>query len=177
MQPLTPKQLHSERKVQVSGVSGTQREEAMTTQTPTHFAEWLSVSMDNAGLSGRKLAKMVGQTSTAVSKWTTGAAVPSMSNIHKLARIFKVPPGRLLATARGPDWGEPLPVPSRIAYRERIRKHLMSAPDIAPEDAEAAGDLFEALHILRESGGTQELRSTLDSLRSVIRDKEGQLES
>lgn len=143
-------------------------------QTTTDFARWLSVSMDNAGLSGRKLAKQVGQTSTAVSKWTTGAALPSMDNIQKLARIFNVPPGRLLATARGPSWGEPLPVPPRAAYRERIKRYIHGAPEIDQADAEAVGDLFEALHILKEGGGTAELRNTLDTLRAVIRDKEGQ---
>lgn len=129
--------------------------------------------MENAGLSGRKLAKLMGQTSTAVSKWTTGAAVPSIENIGKMAAIFEVPAGRLLATARGSDWGEPLPIPSRHAYRTRVRKYITSAPEIDETDAEAVGDLFEAMHIMKETGGTQELRNTLEALRVVIRGQEG----
>lgn len=146
----------------------------MASTTP-HFAQWLTVSMDNAGLSGRKLAKMMGQTSTAVSKWTTGAAVPSIENIRKLAEIFEVSPSRLLATARGPDWGDPLAIPPRWAYRDRVRKYLRGTPEIDKADAEAVGDLFEAMHIMKETGGTVELRNTLEALRSLIRDKEGEL--
>jgi transcriptional regulator with XRE-family HTH domain len=144
---------------------------------PPHFAQWLTVSMDNAGLSGRKLAKMLGTTSTAVSKWTTGAAVPSIENIGKIAQIFEVPPSRLLATARGVEWGEPLPLPTKHAYRDRIKRYIRSAPDIDEADAKAVGELFEALHIMREKGGgTQELHATLEKLRAVVRDKEGELE-
>ena len=48
------------------------------------------------GMSQEKLAQSLGVTAQAVSKWETGAAEPSPSNLLALAKLYGVDPGDLL---------------------------------------------------------------------------------
>ena len=48
------------------------------------------------GLSQEKLAEQVGVSRQAVSKWETGAAEPSTSNLLALAKLYGVDAGELL---------------------------------------------------------------------------------
>ena len=49
-----------------------------------------------AGLSQEALAEQLGLSRQAVSKWESGAAIPSLENLIELSRIFGVPAGTLL---------------------------------------------------------------------------------
>lgn len=149
----------------------------------TPFAEWISVSMDNAGLSGRKLAKKLGVHDTNISHWKSGKAVPSVDTLRKIAQTFEVPYSRLLVTAR-PDefppneFGEPLPVPEKLAYRKRIRKHIEQAPGLDPRDARDVETVLALAYEIRNSDGdaTEELHKAaeaLDVIRRVIRGRQG----
>lgn len=141
------------------------------------FAQWLTVSMDNQGLSGRKLAKQLGYTDGMVVRWKKGERVPSPGTLIKIAKIFDVTPGRLLVTARpdefpAADFGEPLAVPSPKAYRRRVREYLHSgtAP-IREVDAQALDRMFAATELLRHGDGhiEGEVLDIIEEVRQIIR--------
>lgn len=140
----------------------------------TRFAAWLAVAMDNKGYSGRKLAKLLGNHDTSVSKWKAGEAVPTVSTLIKMAQVFDVPPQRLLATAR-PDefdpknFGEPLPVPSKLAYRKRVAEYIRNLP-IDDRDARELEELFAITQLMREGlDGDEQLNKAIQALRSLRR--------
>ena len=54
-----------------------------------------------AGLTQRELAEALGVSRQAVSKWETGTADPSTSNLLALAKLFGVPAEELLHQATG----------------------------------------------------------------------------
>jgi transcriptional regulator with XRE-family HTH domain len=148
------------------------------------FARWLIVSMDNKGMSGRKLAKLLDYHDTSVSKWKAGEATPSVATLVKIAKIFDVPPTRLLVTARpdefkAEDFGEPLPVPARAAYRTRIREHIRSMP-IEERDAQDLEELFAITQLMRDgeggdlNGHLAKAVDALATLRKIIKGEEGQ---
>ena len=53
------------------------------------------------GLTQESLAALVGVSAAAVSKWETGTADPSTSNLLALAKLFGVPAEELLHQATG----------------------------------------------------------------------------
>ena len=66
------------------------------------LSEKILYSRKRAGLSQEALADMVGVSRQAVSKWETGTADPSTSNLLALAKLFGVPAEELLReTAAG----------------------------------------------------------------------------
>ncbi len=149
----------------------------MTEELP-RFAQWLAVSMDNLGLSGRKLAKLLDYHDTSVSKWKAGDAVPSVATLMKIAEIFDVPPPRLLVTARPDefaekDFGPPLEIPSRQAYWMRAQRHIKDLP-LEEHDARELQALLSITQMLRESdmpvnGQHRAIADALTTIRKVVR--------
>lgn len=145
----------------------------MPSEHPPTFAQWLSVSMDNHGMSGKKLGALIGADGSAVSLWKNGKVIPSPPNINKIARIFGVPGPRLMATAdpeQYGDWGDPLPVPPRLALRKRIRKHLSGTfPDIDAAELRDIEAVLAAADAARASlGSDTEIIKALEVIRSHV---------
>ena len=58
-----------------------------------------------SGLSQEKVAEQMGVSRQAVSRWETGTADPSTSNLIALAKLFGVPAEDLLRQTRGEGTG------------------------------------------------------------------------
>ena len=65
------------------------------------FGEKLQKLRTRAGLSQDQLAKLLDVSRQAVSKWESGTADPSTSNLLALAKLFGVPAEELLHQATG----------------------------------------------------------------------------
>src|SRR4051812_15998646 len=96
--------------------------------TDIDFGEWLDVTLSNKGIMGRTLAEVAGVHDSAVSRWRSGSAVPSMDSIERMASLLNVEPLRLAVTAgvitaraAGVD---PLPMPEATARRKSVRRQL-----------------------------------------------------
>lgn len=72
-------------------------------QDDGEFGRWLDVTMDNNKVSGRDLARLVGVTDGAVSRWRNGAVTPSVPFVQEIARALGADPLRLLVTAHHID--------------------------------------------------------------------------
>lgn len=98
------------------------------TRQDQDFGEWLDVTMSNKNISGRTLAEVAGVHESAVSRWRSGTAVPSMDSIEKMAATLGVEALRLAVTAgvisAGVAGVEPLPQPEPTARRESVRRQL-----------------------------------------------------
>ena len=66
-----------------------------------NFGEKIFKLRKERGLSQEALAEQIGTTRQAVSKWETGTADPSTSNLLALAKLFGVPAEELLHQATG----------------------------------------------------------------------------
>lgn len=101
----------------------------MTSSEQDRFAQWLNMTMENRGIRAVDLAKRLKVTDSAVSRWRSGAGLPSMDACLRLAKIFHVEdPMRLAVTAGLVDGvlldKEPLPLPEPTARRNRIKEQL-----------------------------------------------------
>lgn len=97
-------------------------------RTGEDFSEWLDVTMSNKGVLGRTLAEATGVHDSAVSRWRSGTATPSMDSIERMAILLDVDPLRLAVTAgllsAKVAGVEPLPMPEATARRESVRRQL-----------------------------------------------------
>jgi transcriptional regulator with XRE-family HTH domain len=105
------------------------------------FAQWLSITMDNRGVSGNELAERLGVNISQVSRWRHGHTLPSLQTIDRIAHAFRVDPARLAVLAgRLPlDMAkvEPLPMPEPKALTARVRDVLEGIKGLTPEQREA----------------------------------------
>lgn len=93
------------------------------------FAQWLNMTMENRGIKAVDLAKKLKVTDSAVSRWRSGAGLPSMDACLRLAKIFRVEDPMRLAVTAGLVDGKllglaPLPLPEPTARRNRIKEQL-----------------------------------------------------
>jgi transcriptional regulator with XRE-family HTH domain len=57
---------------------------------PSHFASWLSTTMQRRGLSQAELARVVGVADTQVSRWRRGQVVPTVHYLQRMADALDV---------------------------------------------------------------------------------------
>lgn len=128
------------------------------------------------GLSQEDLAKQIGVTRQAVSKWESGAALPSVDNIVELARIFSVSVDELLQLEK--KSGEPglsaqsvgLLLDEHSARQENRIKRMMWAL-IAAAVVLAIGIVVSSLL------GMQRTNRMEDNLKRRISDTNAQIQS
>lgn len=101
------------------------------------FARWLDITLSNRGVTARDLARRIGVTDSAVSRWRSGHVKPGMDAVVKLANELNVDPLRLAVTA-GLMGGEavhvePLPMPPATAQRKRVREQIQSIKGLTSE--------------------------------------------
>lgn len=112
------------------------------------FAQWLNMTMENQGIRAVTLAKKLKVTDSAVSRWRSGAGVPSMDACLRLAKILKVTdPMRLVVTAGLVDGGligvEPLPLPAPTARRKRIKEQLANIKGLTAKERQVLIDTYD----------------------------------
>lgn len=98
----------------------------MTPETgPQRLGAWLDVTMANAGMRNRQLAKEVNVHESAVHNWRRGKNVPQLGTLQKIASVLNADPVRLAITAGLLDASlvgqEPLPIPEPVAQRAKQR--------------------------------------------------------
>lgn len=62
------------------------------------FGEWLTATMSAHGMTNVELARRSGVHNTVVGRWRKDTSSPSINNLIAVARIFDVPPVRLMLT-------------------------------------------------------------------------------
>lgn len=93
------------------------------------FGEWLEITLDNKGVTGRELGELIGVHEATVSRWRTGKALPGIDDLGRLADILGLDKQRLVVTADHPaaqllDGVQPYPMPTPTAQRESIRRQI-----------------------------------------------------
>jgi transcriptional regulator with XRE-family HTH domain len=101
----------------------------MTSSGTDRFAQWLNMSMENRGIRAVDLAKKLKVTDSAVSRWRSGAGLPSMDACLRMAKIFRVDQPMRLAVTAGLVDGKligvaELPLPEPTARRNRVKEQL-----------------------------------------------------
>lgn len=94
-----------------------------------YFAEWLTRTLTERGISGGEVARALDVNDSAVSRWRNGKATPGLESVMALADYLKVPPVALAVTAglmREKQAGTPrLPLPSDTKSRAMVRDQIM----------------------------------------------------
>lgn len=85
--------------------------------------ERLTYLRQKNGLSQNALADAVGLSRQAISRWETGAAVPSTENLIRLSQLYGVPLNELVSNQ--PDDTEKIPPPVQISHRPIQWKKLI----------------------------------------------------
>lgn len=87
------------------------------------LAETICALRAGAGMSQSELAERLGVSRQSVSKWETGAAVPDLDKLVKLAALFQVSLDRLVTGEDAPHSPpEPAPAPSTPAQQSRPQR-------------------------------------------------------
>lgn len=87
---------------------------------------------------GKDIARAVGVTPAAYSRWERGQRVPSEDDVRKLAAFFEVSPAYLRYGLEAPS-EEPLGAPRRLTAQEiaDARARVAARPDAPPADPPA----------------------------------------
>ncbi len=86
-------------------------------RTPSPFAQWLAEALAERGWSQRELARRIGTSHEAVSKWSRLGTRPSVARCEAIARELDVAPAQVLMLA-GHDAAAPEPAGEGRATRE-----------------------------------------------------------
>lgn len=126
------------------------------------FGRWLDATMENNRIKSRDLARQIGVTDSAVSRWRSGQSKPSVRTATKIADALGVDPLRLIVTTGHLDGSlagvDPLkpPVPS-----ERRKKAEDAFKAIRGLSAEGRARLMETYdEVTREMEGTRDDQSS-----------------
>lgn len=85
------------------------------------LAETICTLRAGAGMSQSELAERLGVSRQSVSKWETGAAVPDLDKLVKLAALFQVSLDRLVTGEDAPPEPAPAPAPAQQSRPQRTR--------------------------------------------------------
>lgn len=112
------------------------------------FSDWLDTTMENNGIRGRDLARRLGVSDGAVSRWRSGAAKPSASTTAKIGNLLGVDPVRLILTAGHIDPAdapgiEPLSVPSPTARRQKAIDAFAAIKGLTQEQRDKLLEVYD----------------------------------
>lgn len=111
------------------------------------FAQWLNLTMENRGVRATDLARRLKITDSAVSRWRSGAGVPSMDAVLRLGQILDVDPVRLAVTAGLMDGDmariAPLPMPEATARRNRVKQQLGKIKGLTERERQHLLDAYD----------------------------------
>lgn len=116
----------------------------------TAFSEWLDITLENRGMSGRALAELMGVADEAISRWRTGASSPSRDNVVKMAEALDVDAVRLALTAAvlPPEFAPgvaPYPIPEPTAQRDSVRRQIARIKGLSEDGKEALLKTYDRL--------------------------------
>lgn len=112
------------------------------------FAQWLNMTMENRGMRAVELAKRLKVTDSAVSRWRSGAGLPSMDACLRMAKIFHLEEPMRLAVTAGLVDGEllgipPLPLPEPTARRNRVKDQLANIKGLTAKERQFLLDAYD----------------------------------
>ena len=90
------------------------------------LGEKIAFCRKKAGLSQEALADRLGLSRQAISRWETGAAVPDLSKIVELSKLFQVTTDFLLL----PEQTEPTPLPEQSEQKEISSENAFPDPTV-----------------------------------------------
>lgn len=113
------------------------------------FGRWLDLTMANRNIKGRHLAKELKVHDSAVSRWRSGAGVPTLDTCMRLAQLLKVDPIRLAVTAGLMDGKlvsvKPLPMPEPTALRQAVKEQIMKIRGLEPSELQTLLQAYEEM--------------------------------
>lgn len=117
---------------------------------PAEFAEWLDITLENRGVSGRTLADQIGVHENAVSRWRSGTSTPTSDNVAKMARVLDLDARRLALTAGvlAPEFApdvEPYPMPEPTAQRESVRRQIARIKGLSEDGHKALLEAYDKM--------------------------------
>lgn len=115
----------------------------------TAFSEWLDVTLSNKKITGKELAAAIRVHDSAVSRWRSGHAAPSLDAVRRIAAYVDVDALRLAVLAGFMTEDEagvpPLPIPVAEARRENVRKQLESIKGLSIASRQKLLQTYEEL--------------------------------
>lgn len=112
------------------------------------FGRWLSLVMENRGISGTAIARHCKVHSSTVSRWRNGQVPPSMDAVVRLAKFLSIEePLRLAVTAGIVDGKllgyEPLPMPEPTMQRANVKKQINHIRGLSAKERQALLDAYD----------------------------------
>jgi transcriptional regulator with XRE-family HTH domain len=122
------------------------------------FGQWLDTTMENRGIQGQDLAKKLGVTDGAISRWRTGQSIPKMNMLRDLAATLDVDMLGLMALADVPGMKEngvePLANPAPNKRREMARQELKRIKHLDRAERQALIEAYD--RIVRDLDGKED---------------------
>lgn len=123
-------------------------------QDEDYFAEWLTRTLAERGISGGEVARALEVNDSAVSRWRNGKATPGLSSVLALAAFLNVPPVALTVTAGLMEESQAkvarLPLPNDTKSRTMVKDQIMSIRGLTTKER---GALVQAYDEVAESAG------------------------
>lgn len=122
-----------------------------------YFSEWLNRTLSVKGLSGGHVARALGQSDAAISRWRNGLNAPSLDSCMQLADLLEVdPPIRVAVTAgliKPKDAGvELLPLPDDPEYRQHGRRLIQGMTYLTKRDKQALLEAWDDIAVGDRAG-------------------------
>lgn len=104
----------------------------------SYFAEWLTKTLRERGITGGEVARALGVNDSAVSRWKNGKAAPGLDSVMRLADFLGVDPIDLAVTAGLMDekavGRAQLPIPEAGGVSAMAEDWIMRIPGITESD-------------------------------------------
>lgn len=132
------------------GESSNQEKNEIKRSMDGEFGLWLDTTMENNRIKGRDIAKALGVSDGAVSRWRSGAAKPGPAITAKLGKILGVDPIRLVLTAGHIDPEDapgidPLSVPTATVRREKAIQTFAAIKELTEEGRERLLEVYDEI--------------------------------
>jgi transcriptional regulator with XRE-family HTH domain len=106
------------------------------------------MTMENRGIRATELAKKLKVTDSAVSRWRSGAGLPSMDACLRMAKVLRVEDPMRLAVTAGLVDGDligkaPLPLPEPTARRNRVKDQLANIKGLTAKERQHLLDAYD----------------------------------
>lgn len=112
-----------------------------------YFAEWLTRTLSERGISGGEVARALNVNDSAVSRWKNGKILPSLEALMDLADFLDVSPLQLAVTAgrmKEKQAGVPrLELPEDTKTREMVKGQIMNIRGLTSRERQVLVEAYE----------------------------------
>jgi transcriptional regulator with XRE-family HTH domain len=112
-----------------------------------YFAEWLTRTLSERGISGGEVARALDVNDSAVSRWRNGKATPGLESVMALADYLGVNPVALAVTAGLMKTRQVkvarLPLPDDTKSRAMVREQIMNIRGLTTQEKDALMETYD----------------------------------